>query len=358
MVNVAGTLAEFLGVENKNAILPKLKKELDKGYKNVVCMCWDGMGTIPLRQHLDKKDYLRANTKMRLTSTFPSATANATTTLTANLLPLEHGWIASSTYFEDINLNIDLFKRRDTQTREHVDYQLPLYDNELCFFDVANSEYEVNVVVPDYFDTKSVDKKIVITNEVELFDEVEKVCQKAGKQFVYTYLNDPDSTMHKYGMSSKEAGEKIRYINDRSEELYHKLDDTLWIIMSDHGHIDVTGYVDFYKDTELNDMLKYIPHMDSRAPAFWVKEGKKQEFAQKFRQRYAKDFVLVETEKLIKKGIFGNRGKYTYLLGDYIALGTRTYKQFVTHESMKRLKGNHSGPTDEMWIDLIWIGKK
>ena len=105
-------------------------------------------------------------------------------------------------------------------------------------------------------------------------------------------------------------------------------------------------------------MLVYLPYMDSRAVAFRVKEHKKQEFAKKFNKKYGKDYKLYPSSKLIKKGIFGKCGDYGYLLGDYIAVGTYTNKQFVAYENMKRLKGNHSGMTDEMWIELIWVGKK
>ena len=92
--------------------------------------------------------------------------------------------------------------------------------------------------------------------------------------------------------------------------------------------------------------------------AFRIKENKKEEFEKKFKERYSEDFEIYKTSDLIEKGVFGRRGKYEYLLGDYIAIGTYTYKQFVTHENMKRLKGNHSGMTDEMLLPMILIGKK
>jgi len=358
LLNISATLAEFLGVENVNPILPKLKRELDKGYKNVICICWDGMGMVPLRYHLNKNDFLRANIRQVLTSTFPSSTATATTTLTSNMMPLEHGWLAWSLYFEDIKRNMDLYKKRDSQTKEPIEYKLPLYDNSLCFFDKANSDYEINVVAPSYFDTKSVDKKIVIENEVELCDQVENICKKPGKQFVYAYYSYPDSVMHQYGMSSAEAGEMIRYINCRMQKIYDNYDDTLLVITSDHGHIDIQGYVEFYKDKELNDMLEYVPYLDSRGVSFRVKMGKHAEFERLFKKRYRRDFVLYKSQKLIKKGIFGTRGEYGYLLGDYIALGTNTYKQALVDENQKRHKGHHSGMTQEMLIPLILAGKK
>ena len=358
VLNIGATLAEFLGASNNNATLPKLKEELNKNYKNVVCICWDGMGIVPIETHLNENDFLRANITQVLTSTVPSSTPNATTSLTCNVQPLEHGWLGYSIYFDDINRNVDIYKSRDSITREPIEYDLPLFDNKVCFFDVANTDYEINVVAPDYFDTLSEDKKIIINSEEELCEQVEFVCKKQGKQFVYAYFNDPDATMHKFGMSSVEASEKIKYVNELMQKLYQNCEDTLFVITADHGHIDIQGYVEFYKDKELNDMLECVPYLDARVIAFRIKENKKEEFEKKFKERYSEDFEIYKTSDLIEKGVFGRRGKYEYLLGDYIAIGTYTYKQFVTHENMKRLNGNHSGMTDEMLLPMILIGKK
>ena len=59
ILNISATLAEFLGAPNDNATLQVLKNELAKGYKNVVYMCFDGMGINPLEINLAKSDFLR-----------------------------------------------------------------------------------------------------------------------------------------------------------------------------------------------------------------------------------------------------------------------------------------------------------
>ena len=102
-LNISATLAEYIGAPNKNATLPILEKELNKGYKNVVFICFDGLGIYPLKKNLDKNDFLLKNIKQKLRSTFPSTTTNATTSLMFNQLPLEHGWFGWSLYFENIN---------------------------------------------------------------------------------------------------------------------------------------------------------------------------------------------------------------------------------------------------------------
>ena len=151
---------------------------------------------------------------------------------------------------------------------------------------------------------------------------------------------------------------KIKSINDCVEKLYNELTDTLMIITSDHGQIDVEGYVEFYKNKELNSLLQCVPYLDARTPAFIVKEGKEKEFETKFKKEYGKDFKLYKTKELVKKNYFGNRGDKEFLLGDYIAVGTYSHKLFLSHENAPRFKGHHTSLTEEMLVPLILLKKQ
>ncbi len=355
-LNITATLAEFLHAPNQNATLPVLEEELKKNYKNVVFICFDGFGIYPIKKNLKRKDFLRKNIVQTLTSTFPSTTTNATTSLITNKLPMEHGWFGWSLHFEQVQKNIDVYLHRDSQTTEPIDYKYPLFDNSDCYFDHAKSEYNVVAVIPEYVQTQS--EKICYKDEVELFNAIKEVCLRKEKQFIYAYCPEPDATMHEFGVTSIEAKNKINLINKEIEKLYNDLEDTLIIVTADHGHIDVKGYVEFYKDQELNDMLEYVPYLDARTPAFKIKKGKEEEFESKFNKKYVKDFKLFKTQYLIENNYFGDKGDYGYLLGDYIAVGTFTYKQFISYENMPRFKGHHTSLTEEMKVPLILLKRK
>ena len=356
-LNISATLAEFLGVENKNATLSLLKKELKKNYKNVVFICFDGMGINPLKINLSKNDFLRKNIKKVLTSTFPSTTTNATTSLTCNLLPREHGWFGWSLHFNEINKNVDIYLHSDSQTGEKLEYVYPIEDNVNCYFDNAKNGYNVTLIAPNYVQAKTTNK-IVIENEKQLCESIKKVCENNGNQFIYAYLPDPDYTMHDFGVTSEQAKSKILSINQEVENLYKELENTILIITADHGQIDIKGNVEFYKDAELNNLLKCNPYLDARTPAFIVKEGKQKEFETKFKKRYGKDFKLYKTSYLVKKNYFGDRGNKEYLLGDYIAIGTHTHKNFLNKEDSNNFKGHHTSLTEEMLVPLIVLKKQ
>ena len=358
-LNISATLAEFLGAPNSNKTLQILKEEIKKDYKNIVFICLDGFGINPIKINLNSEDFLRKNIKDVLTSTFPSTTTNATTSLISNKLPMDHGWFGWSLHFDEINRNIDIYLHKDSQTGEKVDYTYPIADNSDCYFDHTRTDYKITPILPVFVQTKSEDKKIVIENEDDLCEAIKKVCAKSGKQFIYAYLPEPDATMHDFGVSSKEAKDKIQSINKKIEKMYNDLaDSSLIIITADHGQVDIEGYIEFYKDNELNEMLECVPFLDGRTPAFKVKENRTKEFEIKFNEKYGEDFKLYKSKDLIEANIFGGDGKYSNLLGDYIAIGTYTHKQFLSYEGYPRFKGHHTSLTEEMEVPLIMCSKK
>lgn len=358
-VNVSATLAEFLGAPNGNATLPCLKKELQKGYKNVVFICFDGMGMHPLKVNLDKDDYLLKNVTKVLRSTFPATTTCATTSLTTNTLPLQHGWFGWSVYFEKLGRNVDIFMNTDSQTREKVDVtgssplaQFPYY------FDRANCEYNVNTIFPPFVKVARPERNVVWNfDAADFFEQIFNICQKDGKQFVYAYCNQPDHDMHEYGVTCEHTENMLKDISARLHNLESRLHDTLLIVTADHGQIDVKGEVEFYKDETMLNMLTCYPYMEPRAVAFRVKQGQNKLFEKYFKNTYGKDFILYKSEKLIKKGWFGKTGDKAELLGDYVAIGTYTHKIALCAQPDDdfHFLGHHTSLTEEMLVPLIII---
>jgi len=354
-LNISATLAEFLGAPNKNATLPILKKELTKNYKNVVFICFDGLGIYPMKKNLNNEDFLMKNIKQTLLSTFPSTTTNATNSLMLNKLPLEHGWFGWSLYFQELNRNIDIFLNTDSSTGEQVEINNSPLTGHDYYFDYANTDYNINTVFPSYVKVNHPERNFVFSDEREFYENIELICSKEGKQFIYAYYPDPDHTMHDYGVTSKEAQSVIRRISKNMRTLYESTNDSLFVITADHGQIDVAGYVEFYKDEKLMSMLKIYPYLDARTPAFLVKDGMHEQFVRHFNSNYQQDFVLFKSSDLIKEGFFGDFGDKGNLLGDYIAIGTYTHKQACVTPDQNRFKGHHTSLTEEMEVPLIII---
>ena len=356
ILNISATLAEFLGCKNNNPTLPVLKKELKKKYKNVVFICFDGMGMYPIEKNLGEESILVSNIKKVLKSTFPSTTTNATTTLLTNSYPLEHGWLGWSLYFEKINKCVEIFKDTDYYTGERLNIlkrdkpiSLPDY-----YFYGADSEYNISTVFPEYVKAKDELNNYVFYDKNEFVESITSITKRKEKQFIYAYYPEPDYTMHEFGVDSYEARLKFEEINKIVEKLYKNTRNTLFIISADHGQIDVEGYVEIYKDKEIMKMLQTPPYLEPRATAFKVKSEFLEEFEKTFNERYSKDFTLFKSNDLIEQGYFGEGDKGN-LLGDFIAIGTYTHKLMIWDESSNYFKGHHTSLTEEMKVPLIII---
>jgi len=355
IINVSATFNEMLG--NKS-VVPKLKvleKYLKKDYKNVVFIILDGFGIHPIKTNLDKNNFLRKNIKQTLTSVFPSTTTNATTTLMSGDYPFNHGWFGWSLYFEELDKAIILYLTQDYYTGEKIDSEFSRNRLPFSAYYEKNKNYEVNTIFPPYVKSGISKNNYYYQTNKELFEAIKECCNKEGKQFIYSYNGEPDYTMHEYGVKSQKAKEVTLELSDYIENLHNTHKDTLIVVTADHGHIDIGGYIDIYKNKDLMDCLAKPMYLEPRATAFKVKENMKAEFKKIFNKSYHKDFKLFEVDYLVKKGVFGPLNeKNRDLLGDYIAV-CKNDKQFVFSENSNRFKGHHTSLTKEMLVPLIII---
>ncbi|MBQ8772612.1 MAG: alkaline phosphatase family protein, partial [Clostridia bacterium] len=171
------------------------------------------------------------------------------------------------------------YTQRDSQTGEIVQDYYKISSNQDYYFKHSKSKYQLNLVGPQYLEHCSTATNFHFDTMEEYFELIKQVCSQQEPQFIYAYNPEPDYTMHEFGVSSNQAKEVICNISKRLNKLVQECSDTLFIISADHGQIDIEGNVEFYLDTELNDMLICPPYLDARTPCFRVKEDKKVEFA-------------------------------------------------------------------------------
>ncbi len=358
IVNISATLAEFLGCKNDKPTLPILADELSKDYKNVVFLLLDGLGLHPIEVNLPKTSFLRKNIRQTLTSTFPSTTANATTSILTNMTPMEHGWFGWSLYLEGLQRVVDLYPEQDSFTGEpipkgYVKSLLPTPP----FYKNAASDRRIRLIVPEFWHGDDENRQTYRTFE-EVFGMISEVCHQKGKQFIYAYSPEPDNTMHEFGVSSREARDTVTALNDAVERLASSLPDTLFIIAADHGQIDIREEIALYRDIEITVLLEWPQYLEPRATAFKVKKDCRALFRESFLGKYGEDFVLAETEQLIRENYFGGELPHADLLGDFIAIakGNRLLR---LHERGHHYKGHHTSLTaEEMLVPLILFGNQ
>ena len=352
ILNVSATLSQFLGNSNDIPKIDILRTVLDKGYDTVVYICFDGLGMYPLQQNLPQDSFLRRHVASTITSVFPSTTTNATTTLKSATYPSQHGLFGWSLYFDELKRCIDIYWSQDSYTEQPISSSV-LDDYMKCdfYFDSIKSDYTVTTIFPPYITRQG--NNYNYQSMDEMFSLLESVTRQKGKNFIYCYCGQPDSTMHEFGVTSKEAQEKIIYINAKVEELAKSMKNGVVIITPDHGQTDITDHIKLYEDEELKQSLRTPFYLEARAVAFRVKD---EDAFLKAVSKYQNDATLYKVSDMVKDNFFGPSSERISMLGDYILVMNDNEKQFVFSQRHMLFKGHHTGLSEkEMLLPLVIV---
>ena len=347
LISINQSLIKYYKGKNIRPSNKVLDAYLNKGYDKVILMLLDGMGISAIEGTLEKDNFLYKNIKDVISSVFPPTTVSATTSLLQGKTPLEHGWLGWHLYLKEDQPSIVLFMSEDYyKEQKHENYKTEDY--------LSNASNLTNLGVKEYVIYPSF-RENGYHGFKEGLDKLIEIINKDEKSFTYFYCDEPDGTMHMYGPSSKETKTKLIQMNQELEDFIKNLnDDTLLIIVADHGQVDVEP-IDLRECPDFFKTLKKMPSGESRAQIFHVSD--KVAFEKLFKKYFSKYFILLSKEEIMKlygKGIPHKTLKTS--LGDYVAVATNKYN-FVAKDG-EPMKGHHGGFTyKEMRIPLI-IGVK
>jgi predicted AlkP superfamily pyrophosphatase or phosphodiesterase len=319
-------------------------------------MLFDGLGVDALENHLDKGSFLRRHLAAEISSVFPPTTTAATTSIESGLTPTEHGWLGWSLYFSEIDKIVNAFINTVKDSGEkaadyHVAGKIIPYKN---IYDIINETGNAKAYSVSPFGTNKV------TSYIEMFNEVERLCNLDGNKYIYAYYEQPDADMHDYGCYSMAVTSWVKEIDRRVEKMCHVLKDTIVIVTADHGHINLK-----YKFViDYPNMLKMLVRpisIESRATCFYVKEEYKELFTDEFYKAFGNDFLLLSKQEVIELKLFGDgkaHPKLEEFIGDFLAVAIADKGIAYSHESAQFLS-NHAGMTrQEMIIPFIAVERE
>ncbi len=353
ILNLINSIQKYHGLEYGHRTLKIVDQILEKKYRNVVLMVFDAMGSRNLQELLTEDSFLRRHMLQEISSVFPPTTTAATTTIESGLAPAEHTWLGWSLHFPEVEDNVNIFINTNNAGETVADYH------------VAKRHIPYKSVVEKINESSGVRAESVspfgsypIEQFEELIHSVEQLCQEDGRHYLYTYWNEPDTSMHIKGVSSDDAVAWVKRINAEIETLSTGLKDTVLFIIADHGHIDGDNlYIGDYPD--IVDTLKWLPTIEPRALAFHIKEGRDKEFHDAFLMHFKKDFILLSKQEVLQKKLFGcgiTHPRFEEFLGDYLAIAVSDVSIFNTREEADQFIGVHAGLTaTEMMVPLIVV---
>jgi predicted AlkP superfamily pyrophosphatase or phosphodiesterase len=353
IVNLACSLLKHYGAENKHETLEIFDNYLKQNYKNVVVMLLDGLGINALENHLDNGRFLRRHLVAEISTVFPPTTTAATTSIESGLTPKEHGWLGWSLYFSEIDKIANAFINKVEDSDEeaadyHVAGKIIPYKN---IYSIINETGNATAYSVSPFGSNKV------SSHIEMFEEVERLCNLSGDKYIYAYFPQPDTVMHEYGCYSSEATSWVKELNEGIEKMCQKLKDTIVIVTADHGHIKLNyKFVSDYP--QLLKMLVRPISIESRATCFYVKEEYTVQFKEEFYKAFGNDFLLFSKAEVLEGNLFGEgeaHRKFEEFIGDFLAVAIADKVIAYCHKS-KQFLSNHAGMTrQEMMIPFIVI---
>lgn len=357
ILSVTSSILKYYGYDNGHKSLEVLDKKLQNKYKNIVLMIFDGMGDVSIKQHLKDTDFLMKYYVGAISSVCPSTTGCAIPTIESGKAPIEHSWLGWNMYFKEYDSNITVFRNTYEDSNEvikgcNVAQKYIGYKN---IFEIIEEITKKQVTAHDI--SKYSDTDEFVYSCEEMLRRVKVIAQNDVQDFIYTYLEEPDSVMHALGVNHEYVKENIRYINSLVCELSQVLDNSLIIITADHGLLDTkTLYLEDYP--KLQNMLIRKISIESRAVNFYVKENYIEEFKEEFNKLFGNDFILMSKAEIYEKELFGKgtkNAKIDDFVGDYMAFAI-TDKAIEWERNGLDIQARHAGLTsEEMEVPLFII---
>lgn len=359
LTNLSNSILKHFGAESFHDSIPEIDEAL-KGHKKVVAVLFDGMGQNIIQKHLKENSFIRKHYLITVNSTMPPTTAAATTAFLTGKYPIETGWISWATYFKEYDRNIILFRNKDFNTGE----DLPQIDG----VNIANKYFPTKQIFELIVEGKSGAKTFNIMKYPIQQDgpkglffsgprKLNKVLKNNDNCFVYFYWNEPDGTMHEYGIDNWRVRHEVHKAERFMKRVVRKNKDTLFIVFADHGHINAK-YLDVCEHDDLYSLLSNKMTLEKRTPSFFVKKGKEKEFEESFNKYYGDKFELFTKKQALDMNFFGEGKPAPGVLetfGDYVAYSKTEYSLYASKEFDRPglHKGHHAGGTkEERLIDI------
>jgi len=357
ILNVTNSILKHYNVDISYNTIVELDTVLQDSYNHIIYVLLDGLGTNVIRHHLQKTDGLYNYLHKEITSVFPPTTVAATDAVLSGVPPIVNGHLGWVQYFKEEDTNIVVFMNFDfyngsvpaTDLREKYLSFKTIYDQ----IKESSPSVQTNEFFPAFREGGS----------VSFNQQVERVLlstHNCDQSFNYVYWVEPDLSQHVHGTKSEKVGEIIRNLNRDFEQLIENVtDDTLVILIADHGLLDVEEIpLNNYKD--VTSLLRQQPSLEPRATIFFVKEDSKTAFKERFNHHFSSFFKLYTTEEFLELKLFGEgemNPNITQCFGDFISVAISN-KMFSLHEG-KSYKAHHAGLSEEeMMVPLILYSKK
>lgn len=384
IVNVVPTILKILEVEGE---FPTLKEEIIPiasigPVSKVVLFILDALG-FPHLEKFRKREkipvlemFIQNGGYTYITSTFPSTTTTALSSLYTGMPPAQHGITGYQMFLKEFGVIANMISltpifdgERDRLLLYGFEPERFLWCNSMLDFFEKNSLEHVHLVKRIYGGSGL--SRIFFSNKLEPFIHLSDMLLKIknylensrNKVFITAYWDDIDALSHLYGPNSDEVYEELKiFLNSLNTILFKGLSEkikkeTLFILISDHGQIEISSEKTFKlsRYPYFKKSLIFQPTGEFRSAYLYVKQNRVKGL-KKYIERNFPQLWVIESEEAVEMGLLGKpHNEQIYdRIGDLIVV-PKDNGVFAYLPEKTPLKGRHGGLSkEEMIIPFIW----
>ncbi len=386
LANVVPTVERHFGLDTPIAPLSEcvLPPALLAGARTIVTLVVDALGWLQLQREMEAGHMPRLAALVEqeraslapITSTFPSTTVTALTTLGTGLPPGGHGIVNHTLYDSLLGTTVDIlrfapvlagipFEKSGVQPGDWLG--LPTVYEKL-----AAVGLESTVVNHRQFEGTSLSRINHRGARFEGFYTISDLCvslravmeNPRGASYIHCYWGMLDSVTHAYGPGSPQHSAEVRVLDHAIGELLLgglSAPGTLLLLTADHGHIgtDPDQKLMLNDHPELIAMLQSPPAGTDRAVILYVRAGQ-EETARRYVEHALGEHVLVMiADESIELGLYGPpplseqaRARIGQLL--LLPRGNNLLKYYPPGKEVgSRLLGKHAGLTPQEMLSPL-----
>lgn len=371
LVHLVRTISHLCGVEDVEMEAPARElSELIGPVEHLVFVLLDGLG-MNVVSRLPPEALVCRKLVGQLTSTCPSTTACALTTVATAAYPTQHGIVGWFTHLPRFALTATVLPFVERFSSQ------PLTERGITPGDVVplppvapQIKRKVLIVTPASISQTPFNSWLRAGTEglgyQSIPDAVDQIISRIREAreptYTHLYLPEIDSACHKFGVEHPNVVPEVMRIDAELARLCEALGPRARIVISaDHGLIDVRieKQTLLLSGDSLLEVLQVPPTGDARMPIFHVLPEERESFVHQARERFGDRMILLSTDEVEAMELLGP-GKLSETtrrrLGDFIGVPFRpaTLAFHPANKPMGHLfKAVHGGLSpQEMWVPL------
>jgi predicted AlkP superfamily pyrophosphatase or phosphodiesterase len=388
VLNIPGSLCRWLDVPGFGAqpLQAKDFASLQNNYRRVVLVLMDAMslerflkwlegGLAPVWQQL-----LQDGVLLPLTSTVPSTTSTALTSIWTGCSPIEHGTVGYELWLKEYGVVANMITHAPISFRGDVGslskagfepekaFPFPTLGTHLLQHGVQTYTFLHHSIVHSglsrmlFRDSHSQG----FSTASELWINLRALMdgKPRERQFLWVYWGEVDHYSHLHGPEDERPGAEFQTFSYAFERFFlNKLKarhDTLLILVADHGQIftPLNPIYDLKNHPNLIKNLHILPTGESRLMYLFIRPGHTEAVKEYFQQVWPEDFYLIKPREMVKTGAMGSGKAHPRLydrIGDLIA-AARGCAYLWWADKENNLLGRHGGFTEqEMLVPFLAV---